>query len=118
MAYDELPIPGIEQMMRLIFRHEDDKLWSQQGEMDAWKYRLKVTEKLNKQNKPKVGRKRQRISEMNERSRDSPEDLDSMYCDSKRQRLEDSSEMAGDLEIIEFEEEDRPCVSLDLPVDK
>ena len=50
MAYDELPIPGIEQMMRLIFRHEDDKLWSQQGEMDAWKYRLKVSEKLNKQN--------------------------------------------------------------------
>ena len=66
MAYDELPIPGIEQMMRLIFRHEDDKLWSQQGEMDAWKYRLKVTEKLNKQAKPKVGRKRKRISEMNE----------------------------------------------------
>ena len=55
---------------------------------------------------------------MNEQSRDSPEDLDSMYCDSKRQKLEDSSEMTGDLEIIDFEPEERPCVSLDLPVDK
>jgi hypothetical protein len=52
--------------------------------MDAWKYRLKVTEKLNKQNQPKVGHKRKRISELNELSRDSPEEVDSMYCDSKR----------------------------------